>query len=128
MHGFLELNSVITALTGGGIVAGILKVWSSLTKRIARDQAARNKRLDHLEDNDIVHNRQLELQQAGIVAMLHHELYTICNMHLAKGYISTADLDDLGYLFRSYRDLGGNGTGERLYAMVCALPIRNGDD
>lgn len=125
MHGFQELNSALVALTGSGIGATCYKIWSSISKKLAQDQAqreqeaaTREKRLDKLEDND-------QLQQAGIVAMLHHELYTICNLHIAAGHISTDDLDDLGYLFNSYHDLGGNGTGERLYKKVCELPIVN---
>lgn len=119
MHGFLELNSVILALTGGGIGATLYRIWSSITHQINRDKALREQRLDGLEDNDV-------LQQAGIVAMLHHEIYIICNLHLAAGYISVDDLDDLGYLYKSYRSLGGNGTGEKLYKKVCELPIKNG--
>lgn len=65
------------------------------------------------------------LQHDALVAMLHHEIYDLCNAHLSMGYISTDDFDDLGYLYRSYKALGGNGTGERLYEKVAALPIKN---
>lgn len=34
---------------------------------------------------------------------------------LEQGWISIDDLENLEYLWRGYRELGGNGTGETLY-------------
>lgn len=43
--------------------------------------------------------------------------------HIEDGYISTDDYNDLiKYLYQPYRDMGGNGTAERLMLKVKALP------
>ena len=44
--------------------------------------------------------------------------------HIEDGYISTDDYNDLiKYLYQPYKDMGGNGTAERLMLKVKALPI-----
>lgn len=64
------------------------------------------------------------LLKAGVVAMLHHAIYENCTTYLDRGYISTGELNDLEYLFESYHDLGGNGTGEVLYNKCKNLQIK----
>jgi len=71
------------------------------------------------------HRKHGKAIDAGLVGLLHHEVYMLCNRHIETGYISTDDLDDLNYLFRSYKSLGGNGTGEALYNKVLQLQIKN---
>ena len=132
MDNLMHLNTAVTALTGTGIIGVI--AWGARTikrridadrhERAAKEEAARveqRRRMRALEEND-------HLQHAGMVALLHHEIYEQCNRHLDHGSISTGDLDDLGYLFTSYKALGGNGTGEALYKKVLALPIKNQEE
>ncbi|KRK73417.1 hypothetical protein FD02_GL001276 [Lacticaseibacillus nasuensis JCM 17158] len=117
----MHLNTVVTAITGTGIVGAIVWGAKTIKRRIELDRGAHERKLAMLEDND-------RLQHAGMVALLHHEIYELCNGHIERGSISTGDLDDLGYLFTSYKALGGNGTGEALYKKVLALPIKNQEE
>lgn len=71
------------------------------------------------------HRKHGKAIDVGLVGLLHHEVYMLCNRYIETGYISTDDLDDLNYLFRSYKALGGNGTGEVLYNKVLQLQIKN---
>jgi hypothetical protein len=94
----------VAATLAGGSIAGVFR-WARVSIRARKHH-------DRLVDE-------------ALVSIEHHEIYQLCNRHLARGFISTDDLDDLGYLYRSYRALGGNGTGEKLYEKVAALPIKN---
>lgn len=73
------------------------------------------------EQKEIVNNRLKAVEFANL-AILHNKIYRQCAEHLGVGYVSIDDLDDLEYLFRAYKSLGGNGTGEQLYKKVCDLP------
>lgn len=63
--------------------------------------------------------------KAGLLAILHDRLYQVCLAYIAQGYIDDDDLKNLEYLYRSYHDLGGNGTGTELYNRAKSLPIHN---
>lgn len=60
----------------------------------------------------------------GLLAILHDRLYQACTFYIAQGFIDSAGLKNLEYLYTSYHALGGNGTGTELYNRACALPIR----
>lgn len=122
----MQANGVVAGLGFGSIATVIGWGWRRVQKKMDADKAervhaaeadqqARLKKLEALKAND-------KLQHAGTVALLHHEIYELCNQHLARGWVSTDDLNDLGYLYSSYHDLGGNGTGKILYEKVIALP------
>lgn len=59
---------------------------------------------------------------AGILALLHSELYKECEMCEQKGYATVDDLKNIEYLYKPYHALGGNGTGTLLYERVKKLP------
>lgn len=58
----------------------------------------------------------------GVLALLHDRLYQACQFFLKRGYCNLDDRDNLEYMFRPYKALGGNGTGEELYNRCLALP------
>lgn len=60
----------------------------------------------------------------GILAILHDRLYQACRFYLSQGHIDVDSLKNVEYLYNSYHDLGGNGTGTELYNRVKALPIK----
>lgn len=66
--------------------------------------------------------QEQDLVKQGVLAILHDRLYQACQYYLRKGYCSIDDRDNLEYMFRPYRALGGNGTGEELYNRCLALP------
>jgi ABC-type enterochelin transport system permease subunit len=48
-----------------------------------------------------------------------------CNKFIEQGYISADDYDDLNkYLFIPYREMGGDGTAEKLMEEVKRLPTK----
>ena len=49
---------------------------------------------------------------AGVLALLHDRLYQACTFYLKRKYCTLEDRDNLEYMFRPYKALGGNGTGE----------------
>ena len=65
-----------------------------------------------------------KLIREGLLALLHDRLYQACQHHISAECITVGDLDNLEYLYESYHDLGGNGTGTELYLRCKALPIR----
>ena len=58
----------------------------------------------------------------AMMALLHDRLYQACRHFIAQGWISLEDRDNLEYLYRPYKELGGNGTGEHLYHKCLSLP------
>lgn len=71
-----------------------------------------------------VHKWKLEqdLVKQGVLAILHDRLYQACQFYLQRGYCTIDDRDNMEYMFRPYKALGGNGTGEDLYNRCLALP------
>ena len=63
-----------------------------------------------------------DLVKQGVLAILHDRLYQACKFYLKRGYCTLEDRDNLDYMFRPYKALGGNGTGEELYNRCLALP------
>lgn len=59
---------------------------------------------------------------AGVLALLHDRLYQVCTFYLKRKYCTLEDRENLEYMFRPYKTLGGNGTGEDLYNRCLALP------
>ena len=66
--------------------------------------------------------QEQDLVKQGVLAILHDRLYQACQFYLKRGYCTIDDRDNLEYMFRPYKALGGNGTGEELYNRCLALP------
>ena len=66
--------------------------------------------------------QEQDLVKQGVLAILHDRLYQACRFYLKRGYCTIDDRDNLEYMFRPYKALGGNGTGEELYNRCLALP------
>lgn len=100
----LEVNSILMALGFGSITTIVTMIFKTGKKA----------RLE-------TENRFISLEKAN-VAMLHDKIYKQCTEFLVQGWISVDDLENLDYLWRGYKGLGGNGTGEVLYKKVQDLP------
>lgn len=59
----------------------------------------------------------------AVLALLHDRIYTECYRFMELGYITQDGLRNLGYLYKTYHMMGGNGTGTELYKRAKALPI-----
>lgn len=66
---------------------------------------------------------EYEILKEGIVALLHDRLYQACSFFIERGHCSLTDRSNLEYLYRPYKALGGNGTGESLYKKCLELPF-----
>jgi hypothetical protein len=64
-----------------------------------------------------------DILKEGIIALLHDRLYTGCSFFIDRGWCSINDRENLEYLYRPYKALGGNGTGESLYRQCLELPL-----
>ena len=72
----------------------------------------------------VTHNKR---QDKALLALLHFLLYANAEDTLRKGYATVADVEGLENLYKAYKSLGGNGTGEKLYKDSMALPVRKDD-
>ena len=65
------------------------------------------------------------LLKEGMLAILHDRLYQLCTSHIDNGCITVDELENLEYLYNSYHNLGGNGTGTSLFERCKTLKITN---
>lgn len=93
------------------LFTGALSLLSLLTKRLY------NKLKQELTTQ--------KLLKEGMIAILHDRLYQLCTAFLEKGEITVDELENLEYLYKSYNNLGGNGTGTALFNRCKDLKIVN---
>lgn len=93
------------------LFTGALSLLSLLTKRLY------NKLKQELTTQ--------KLLKEGMIAILHDRLYQLCTAFLEKGEITVDELENLEYLYKSYHNLGGNGTGTALFNRCKDLKIVN---
>lgn len=67
-------------------------------------------------------NNNKSVESRAILALLHDKLYYLCSKHIDAGYITVDELDNLTYLYKPYREMGGNGICEQLYNECLKLP------
>lgn len=68
------------------------------------------------------HNKEIQVIKEGLLALLHDRLYNIGEMYIMSGYITFDEFDNLAYLYKPYKDLGGNSTGDDVYEKCKNLP------
>lgn len=61
----------------------------------------------------------------AIKALLHDRLYQSSHFYLKQEWVDMEGLTNVGYIYESYHELGGNGTGTALYDKIKELPIRD---
>ena len=60
-----------------------------------------------------------------LLGLGHIKIIDICEKYIDRGYITQEEYDSLyNYLYIPYKELGGNGTAERLVQEVKHLPIK----
>lgn len=91
------LVPIIVALAGSGI-------WTAL--------------FDYLKTR----RNKLTVEQKMLLGLAHDTLYSRLDVYLDRGYVSMDELENLEYIIIPYKQLGGNGTCERMYEAVCKLP------
>lgn len=68
--------------------------------------------------------KEQEKMKERILAILHDRLYQACRFYIQRGHVDIESMKNIEYLYKSYHDLGGNGTGTELYNRVKSLPIK----
>ena len=60
-----------------------------------------------------------------LLGLGHVKIIETCEKYIVRGYIRQDEYDSLyNYLYLPYKELGGNGTAERMINEVKKLPIR----
>lgn len=72
----------------------------------------------------LVWKKEQDVVREGIVAILHDRLYTSCIAFIDQGYCTVDDRENLEYLYKPYKALGGNGTAEKLFDKCEDLPLK----
>ena len=74
--------------------------------------------LSKLRDNNNAEAKML-------LGLGHVKIIETCEKYIERGYIRQDEYDSLyNYLYLPYKELGGNGTAERMVNEVKKLPIR----
>lgn len=61
-----------------------------------------------------------------LLGLGHDRIIHLCMKYLERGWVTHDELEDLEkYLYKPYKDMGGNGTAKRLVEVVANLPIKN---
>lgn len=61
-----------------------------------------------------------------LLGLAHDRIIWLCEKYIDRGYISTEEFENLhDYLYIPYKEMGGNGSAERLMNIVKTLPIKN---
>lgn len=68
--------------------------------------------------------RKSDLRVKADLAILHDLIYKYCEGAILVGYTTFNEFDNVTSLYEIYREIGGNGTGEKLYNEYCTLPKR----
>lgn len=76
------------------------------------------KRIEKL-DNDLQQRKNISR------ALLHHEIFQTAKQALKNKSITEFELENLEELYIPYKEIGGNGTAEKLYEECRRLPIQD---
>ena len=60
----------------------------------------------------------------GVQALLRNELIRRYREYESKGEISIIDKENVEHMFEEYKNLGGNGTGAKMYEDLLELPTK----
>lgn len=68
--------------------------------------------------------KEQESIKDGVLAILHDRIFQAARYYISKGYITIDELRNVQYLYDSYHELGGNGTGTELFERIKKLEIK----
>lgn len=89
--------------------------WSFLSARFSR--------CDQKQDRE---DRVLDQQSKMLKGLGHDRIVYLGKEYLKHGYITTDEYENLhNYLYLPYKDLGGNGTAEKIMSEVDKLPVKD---
>ena len=63
-----------------------------------------------------------DLRRKADLVILHDLIYRYCQAAIMGGYTSFGEFDNVTALYQVYEEIGGNGTGKKLYDEFSKLP------
>lgn len=64
-----------------------------------------------------------------LLGLAYSDIVRGCEKYIARGYITADEFDDLNrYLYEPYKELGGDGTVEKMMQAVKGLPTRKAEE
>lgn len=67
-----------------------------------------------------------KLQNEMLLGLAHDRIVYVGSTYISEGEITMEKLDDFNtYLYEPYKNLGGNGTGQKIWERVNQLPIKD---
>lgn len=74
------------------------------------------------------HSKKVSTEGKMLRGLAHDRICELGEKYLRQGYITKDEYENLhDYLFLPYKELGGNGTAEKIVNDVTALPMKNDD-
>lgn len=67
--------------------------------------------------------KKKSLSSKALLALLHDRLYYLLEQHIEHGSVTPDAHENIMYLYEPYKEMGGNGTCERLINEFNKLPI-----
>jgi len=67
-----------------------------------------------------------DLRTKADLVILHDLIYRYCEKAILKGWTTFDEFDNLTSLYEVYREIGGNGTAQKLFEEYCQLPKHSG--
>ena len=105
------IQTVLAVFTSVMASSGL---WAYLLGR--REQ--KQKKIEKEEEKNSAKNKM-------ILGLGHDRIVWLCLKYVERGWITKDEFEDLNeYLYKPYREMGGNGTAERLMAEVRELPVK----
>lgn len=75
----------------------------------------------YVRDNEIKSDKMWAL----VIDSYKFRLVELCKEHIADGYMTQAQFDQLSEFYKLYTSLGGNGQAKQYYEKASTLPIRD---
>ena len=96
---FVLVNIILPIVVAGLTSSG---VWAFVSQQLAKNSASKDM----------------------LLAMAHDRVVSTASMYIRRGWIDPDEYEDyLKYVFKPYKNLGGNGLAERLTDEVKKLPV-----
>ena len=106
----------------------VINIYNRLVKspvdETKEDIDEHDERLALLEQKIEKLDSDLEQRKKVSRALLHHEIFQTAKQALKNKSITEIELENLEELYIPYKEIGGNGTAEKLYEECRSLPIQ----
>lgn len=106
----------------------VINIYNRLVKspvdETKEDIDEHDERLALLEQKIEKLDQDLEQRKRISRALLHHEIFQTAKQALKNKSITEIELENLEELYIPYKEIGGNGTAEKLYEECRRLPIQ----